>query len=99
MIDADRMIVSKFMIAATCMIGASGRGGRALVGSVHLCSPGLDAYLDVKVKHEQGTVEVGAGMFELSKEHEDFRRVVREFALAEVAPHVQEWDEQHRFPV
>jgi alkylation response protein AidB-like acyl-CoA dehydrogenase len=24
---------------------------------------------------------------------------VREFALAEVAPHVQEWDEQHRFPV
>ncbi len=43
-------------------------------------------------------VEVGAGMFELSKEHEDFRRVVREFALAEVAPHAQEWDEQHRFP-
>ena len=38
-------------------------------------------------------------MFELSKEHEDFRRVVREFALAEVAPHVEEWDEQHRFPV
>src|SRR3954471_21159682 len=38
------------------------------------------------------------GMFELSKEHEDFRRVVREFALAEVAPHVEEWDEQHRFP-
>ena len=37
-------------------------------------------------------------MFELSKEHEDFRRVVRDFALAEVAPHVQEWDEQHRFP-
>jgi short-chain 2-methylacyl-CoA dehydrogenase len=37
--------------------------------------------------------------FELSKEHEDFRRVVREFALAEVAPHAAEWDEQHRFPV
>src|SRR3954462_11952584 len=37
------------------------------------------------------------GMFELSKEHEDFRRVVREFALAEVAPHVQEWDERHHF--
>src|SRR3982750_4054626 len=36
--------------------------------------------------------------FELSKEHEDFRRVVREFALAEVAPHVQEWDERHHFP-
>src|SRR3954462_10701588 len=37
--------------------------------------------------------------FELSKEHGDFRRVVRDFAQAEVAPHVQEWDEQHRFPV
>src|SRR3982751_477403 len=37
--------------------------------------------------------------FELSKEHEDFRRVVREFAQAEVAPHAAEWDEEHRFPV
>jgi short/branched chain acyl-CoA dehydrogenase len=38
-------------------------------------------------------------MFELSKEHEDFRRVVRDFAQAEVAPYAAEWDEQHRFPV
>ena len=38
-------------------------------------------------------------MFELSKEHEDFRRVVRDFAQAEVAPFAAEWDEQHRFPV
>jgi len=38
-------------------------------------------------------------MFELSKEHEDFRRVVRDFAATEVAPHAAEWDEQHRFPV
>src|SRR3954452_9746168 len=37
--------------------------------------------------------------FELSKEHEAFRRVVRDFAQAEVAPHAAEWDEQHRFPV
>ncbi len=37
--------------------------------------------------------------FELSKEHEDFRGVVREFAAERVAPHVAEWDEQHRFPV
>ncbi|HVN12618.1 MAG TPA: acyl-CoA dehydrogenase family protein [Kineosporiaceae bacterium] len=37
--------------------------------------------------------------FELSKEHEDFRRVVRDFAQTEVAPHAAEWDEQHRFPV
>ncbi|WP_088320892.1 acyl-CoA dehydrogenase family protein [Kineosporia sp. R_H_3] len=38
-------------------------------------------------------------MFELSKEHEDFRRVVREFAAERVAPHVAQWDEEHRFPV
>jgi len=37
--------------------------------------------------------------FELSKEHEDFRRVVRDFAQTEVAPHAAKWDEQHRFPV
>lgn len=37
--------------------------------------------------------------FELSKEHEDFRRVVREFAEAEVAPHAARWDAEHRFPV
>ncbi|HEY6794765.1 MAG TPA: acyl-CoA dehydrogenase family protein [Kineosporiaceae bacterium] len=38
-------------------------------------------------------------MFELSKEHEDFRRVVRDFAESEVAPHAAEWDRQERFPV
>ncbi len=37
--------------------------------------------------------------FELSTEHEDFRRVVRDFAEAEVAPFAQEWDAAHRFPV
>jgi short/branched chain acyl-CoA dehydrogenase len=37
--------------------------------------------------------------FELSKEHEDFRRVVREFAQEHVAPHVDRWDAEHRFPV
>jgi short-chain 2-methylacyl-CoA dehydrogenase len=37
--------------------------------------------------------------FELSKEHEDFRAVVREFAQEQVAPHVEEWDREHRFPV
>jgi alkylation response protein AidB-like acyl-CoA dehydrogenase len=36
--------------------------------------------------------------FELSKEHEDFRRVVREFAEAEVAPHIEQWDRDHHFP-
>ncbi|MFP5335977.1 MAG: acyl-CoA dehydrogenase family protein [Actinomycetes bacterium] len=37
--------------------------------------------------------------FELSEEHEDFRRVVREFAEAEVAPHIERWDRDHHFPV
>jgi short/branched chain acyl-CoA dehydrogenase len=37
--------------------------------------------------------------FELSKEHEDFRRVVRDFAQEQVAPHVERWDVEHRFPV
>ncbi len=38
-------------------------------------------------------------MFELSKDHEDFRAVVREFAEAEVAPYVAGWDRDHHFPV
>jgi short/branched chain acyl-CoA dehydrogenase len=38
-------------------------------------------------------------MFELSKEHEDFRAVVRDFAEAEVAPHIARWDREEHFPV
>jgi alkylation response protein AidB-like acyl-CoA dehydrogenase len=38
-------------------------------------------------------------MFELSEEHEAFRKVVREFAEREVAPYVGEWDRKHHFPV
>ncbi|TWE12073.1 acyl-CoA dehydrogenase family protein [Rudaeicoccus suwonensis] len=37
-------------------------------------------------------------MFELTKEHEEFRRLVRDFAEREVAPHVAEWDRAHHFP-
>jgi short-chain 2-methylacyl-CoA dehydrogenase len=37
--------------------------------------------------------------FELSKEHEDFRQVVREFAAEQVAPYVADWDRRHHFPV
>jgi short/branched chain acyl-CoA dehydrogenase len=37
--------------------------------------------------------------FALSREHETFRRSVREFAEAEVAPHVAAWDKDHHFPV
>lgn len=37
-------------------------------------------------------------MFELSKEHEDFRAVVRDFAEREIAPHVRDWDRDHHFP-
>jgi butyryl-CoA dehydrogenase len=36
--------------------------------------------------------------FELSDEHEQFRKVVRSFAEAELAPHVAQWDEEHTFP-
>lgn len=35
----------------------------------------------------------------LSKEHEDFRRVVREFAESRIAPHVAQWDSDHHFPI
>jgi alkylation response protein AidB-like acyl-CoA dehydrogenase len=38
-------------------------------------------------------------MFELSDEHETFRKVVRDFAEHEVAPHVAQWDREHHFPV
>ncbi len=37
-------------------------------------------------------------MYELSKDHEDFRAVVREFAADAVEPHVAQWDREHHFP-
>ncbi len=37
--------------------------------------------------------------YELSPEHEAFRRSIRDFADKEVAPHVAEWDKAHHFPV
>jgi alkylation response protein AidB-like acyl-CoA dehydrogenase len=37
--------------------------------------------------------------FELSEEQEAFRKVVREFAEAEIGPHAEEWDRTHHFPV
>ena len=37
--------------------------------------------------------------FELSAEQEAFRGVVREFALAEIAPFAEAWDRDHTFPV
>ena len=36
--------------------------------------------------------------FELSKEHQDFRAVMAEFAAAEVRPYAADWDREHRFP-
>jgi short/branched chain acyl-CoA dehydrogenase len=47
--------------------------------------------VDVNVK--------GGLMFELSEEHELFRKVVRDFAEQEIAPHVAQWDREHHFPV
>ena len=37
--------------------------------------------------------------FELSEDHETFRKVVRDFAETEIAPHVAQWDREHHFPV
>jgi len=37
--------------------------------------------------------------FELTSEHEAFRRVVRDFAEAQIAPHAEQWDRDHTFPV
>jgi alkylation response protein AidB-like acyl-CoA dehydrogenase len=38
-------------------------------------------------------------MFELSGEHETFRKVVRDFAEREIAPHVAQWDREHHLPL
>lgn len=37
--------------------------------------------------------------FELSKEHEDFRAVMADFARSEIAPHAARWDAEHHFPL
>ena len=36
---------------------------------------------------------------ELTEEHEALRAVVREFVVAEIEPHAEEWDRDHTFPV
>jgi short-chain 2-methylacyl-CoA dehydrogenase len=36
---------------------------------------------------------------ELTAEQEAFRKVVREFAESEIAPHAEQWDRDHHFPV
>jgi len=38
-------------------------------------------------------------MIEFSAEQEAFRKVVRDFAETEIAPHAFEWDQTHTFPV
>ena len=37
--------------------------------------------------------------FDFSDETEQFRKVVRDFAEAEVAPHAEAWDRDHTFPI
>ncbi len=37
--------------------------------------------------------------WELTEEHEMLRKMVREFAEAEIAPHAAKWDVDHHFPV
>jgi butyryl-CoA dehydrogenase len=36
--------------------------------------------------------------FDLTDEQEQFRKVVREFAASEIAPHAEAWDRDHEFP-
>jgi len=37
--------------------------------------------------------------YELSRDHEEFRHVVRDFAQAAIAPYAAQWDRDHHFPV
>ncbi len=37
--------------------------------------------------------------FDLTEEQESFRKVVRDFAVNEIAPHAEAWDRDHTFPV
>jgi alkylation response protein AidB-like acyl-CoA dehydrogenase len=37
--------------------------------------------------------------WELSEEHEMLRKMVRDFAESEIAPHAAQWDIDHHFPV
>ena len=37
--------------------------------------------------------------FELSKDHQDFRAVMADFARSEVEPYAADWDREHRFPL
>ncbi len=37
-------------------------------------------------------------MFQLRPDHEEFRSLVRDFAMGEVEPHVHDWDRAHHFP-
>jgi len=54
-------------------------------------------YVDVNVKAVE--TEEPQAMFELSDDHEMFRKVMRDFAEREVAPHIAQWDRDHHFPV
>src|SRR6187549_214709 len=44
-------------------------------------------------------MSISSNSYELSREHEEFRRTVREFAAAEIAPHAAQWDRDHHFPI
>ncbi len=64
----------------------------------------LYLYVNVNYDHVERDTQRGTGqtngaiMFELSKDHEDFRHVVRDFAQAEVEPHIAQWTRDHHFP-
>src|SRR6195952_4157255 len=43
-------------------------------------------------------MSTGTPSYELSREHEEFRRSVRDFAEGEIAPYAAQWDRDHHFP-
>src|SRR5207248_7103198 len=42
---------------------------------------------------------IGTVHLDLTPEQEDFRKIVRDFAEREIAPHAEQWDRDHTFPV
>src|SRR5581483_10780007 len=52
------------------------------------------------LQHSRAIVEISAAMdFEYSAEQSQLRKSVRDFAEAEIAPHVLDWDENQTFPL
>src|SRR3954453_18887511 len=71
------------------------RSGARVAERVEMQATVLYVYVNVKNRSRRCRMTA----FELSKEHEDFRAVVSEFATEQIAPHADQGDREHRFPV